>query len=99
MREGFFCSQCGRFGFRSRNTKDTCSHACRKKKSRGVPYRAYWEIDTTQDRYEDFLQTALKGNDRLFTRLQQIKDRYGRNAMLATIDAIHITYLGGGISE
>lgn len=98
MNEGFICSQCNRYSYRQRKTKDTCSGKCRTAKARGIEPKPYWEIDTTIDRYEQFMATALDQQPRLATRLQQIKERYGRNAMLAAIDAISIAVTGDGIS-
>lgn len=95
--QGFVCEQCYRYSYRQRSTKTTCCGKCRTNKSRGKEPRPYWEIDTKADKYEDFLQTALQHNPRLATRLQEIKSRYGRNAMLATIDTISLSHTGNSI--
>lgn len=96
---GYVCVQCSRYGYRQRSTKTTCCDKCRKDKSLGKEPIPYWEIDTMTDRYEDFLQTALKNNARLATRLQEIKSRYGRNAMLATIDTISLSHTSNSILD
>jgi len=51
-----------------------------------------------RDRYEDFLADMIDQRPQLTLRLGQIKDRYGRKAMLAAIDCIHIALKGEGIS-
>jgi len=94
MTELATCVQCNRVFWRSRNTKTTCSDKCRKAKSRGNDAFPYWKIDNEIDRYTDFMELIIDQRPKLFIRLQQIRDRYGRNAMLAAIDTIHIALTG-----
>jgi len=96
---GFVCEQCFRYGYRKRNTKTTCSDKCRKQRQRGVKPKPYWDVDTMEQRYEDFLETALMHNPKLATRLQEIKSRYGQKAMLAAIDTISLSHTGHSISS
>lgn len=92
-----FCEQCDKGFWRQRSTKTTCSAACKQKKHRGIEPVPYWRINTTADRYEDFLALALEKEPKLATRLSEIKSRYGRNAMIAAIDVLHIALRGKGL--
>lgn len=98
MSELATCVQCQRVFWRKRNTKTTCSDKCRKSKSRNNDPVPYWKIDDQIDRYIDFMALVIDQRPQLYRRLNQIRDRYGQNAMLAAIDTIHIALTGEGIN-
>lgn len=89
-----FCEQCSKSFYRSRSTKKTCSDACRKARSRGIDPVPYWQIDTTADKYIDFLETVFMNQPALGVNLRRIREKWGKNAMYASIEAIMLAQGG-----
>lgn len=91
MNELAFCEQCEKAFYRKRSTKITCSDSCRKQKSRGIEPEPYWHIDPVADRYTDFLETVFLEQPQLGIQLRRIRDKWGKNAMFAAIEAVMLS--------
>lgn len=83
------CKQCGRPVWAERSTKKYCTNACKQKAKRGVAFEWWYAIydDSQEIKDHDWLTIISDEQPKVFGMLQRMRDKYGRNAMLA---ALHI---------
>lgn len=81
------CDQCGDWFYYKRKTAIYCGDPCRKQANRGIEPTDKYKYDLRNE-YERILAVIAESNQRAFDQLVKIKERYGHNAMVQTIQVI-----------